>query len=94
MIACGLILAAVPHRLERDRQDHDGRDRVTEHVSDGTTTWSPTYSGVFLAGPVIPDAFPGVNLLDPSWLVHYEWGTPQGDIHNGGDVFAPPGPPE
>lgn len=71
------------YRLERD---HGGRAAV--HVSDGVTTWLPTFSGVFHTGPSDPDGFPARNLLDPSWLAGYEWDTPSPAIHNDWDIVV------
>ncbi len=74
------------YRVERDWRD--GSDRTSLHVSDGITTWLPTFSGVFHAEPAEPDAFPAVNLLDPSWLAGYDWGTPLPGTHHDRDILV------
>lgn len=74
-------------RLERDWKD-GRKDRTSVHVSDGITTWLPTYSGAFHAHPAQPDSFPARNLLDPSWLAAYDWATALPDIHSGRNVLV------
>jgi hypothetical protein len=74
-------------RLERDWKDRK-KDRTSVHVSDGITTWLPTYSGAFHAHRAHLDSFPARNLLDPSWLAGYDWGTPAPAIHNGRNVLV------
>ena len=75
------------YRLERVWQDRDGQERTSVHVADGMTTWLPTYSGALHAGSSDPDAFPAVNLLDPSWLAGYDCGTPLPGTHNDRDIL-------
>jgi hypothetical protein len=87
-------------RLERDWKERK-KDRTSVHVSDGITTWLPTYSGAFHAHRAHPDSFPARNLLDPSWLAGYDWDTPLPNVRNGRNVLVmharvaaarPPGP--
>src|SRR6202034_520867 len=74
-------------RLERDWKDRKS-NRTSIHVSDGITTWLPTYSGAFHAHRAHPDSFPARNLLDPSWLAGYDWGRALPDIRNGRNVLV------
>lgn len=74
-------------RLERDWKDRK-KDRTSVHVSDGITTWLPTYWGAFHAQRAHPDSFPARNLLDPSWLAGYDWDPARPGTHNGRDVLV------
>lgn len=80
------LLAATQHgsyRLERTRNG-----RTAAHLSDGVTTWLPTASGEFHSRPADPDAFPARNLLDPSWVVDYDWSAPSTGVHNNREILA------
>ena len=75
-------------RLERDWQLDSGSSGTSIHVCDGNTKWLPTAFGAFHASPADSDTFPARDLLDPSWLAGYDWGTPRPDIHNDRDVLV------
>lgn len=75
-------------RLERDWKDRKKKNRTSVHVSDGVTMWLPTYWGGFHGHRPHPDSFPARNLLDPSWLAGYDWGTPLPDVHNDRNVLV------
>jgi hypothetical protein len=80
------LLAATQHgsyRLERTRNG-----RTAAHLSNGVTTWRPTASGEFHSHPADPDAFPARNLLDPSWLVDYDWSAPSPGVQNSREILA------
>lgn len=80
------LLAATQYgsyRLERTRNG-----KTAAHLSNGVTTWLPTAYGEFRVHPASPDPFPATNLLDPSWLVDYDWSAPQPGIHNDREVLA------
>lgn len=76
------------YRLERDWHDDSGASRISLSLSDGVTRWSPTASGAFYAHPADPAAFPARTLLDPSWLVGYDWDTPRPDTHAGRAILV------
>ena len=71
------------YRLERTRNG-----RTVAHLSDGVTTWLPTASGQFHSHPANPDAFPARNLLDPSWLVDYDWSAPSPGVQNDREILV------
>jgi hypothetical protein len=73
--------------LERDWKDRK-TVRTSIHVSDGINTWLPTRSGAFHVHRTHLDSFPARNLLDPSWLAGYDWGTATPDVHNGRTVLV------
>jgi hypothetical protein len=75
-------------RLERDWQRDSGASGTSVHVCDGVTKWLPTARGAFHSHPADAESSPARMLLDPSWLIGYDWGTPRRDRHNNRDVLV------
>jgi hypothetical protein len=77
-----------PRRGAYRVEHEDSLNRKALHISDGETTWNPNASGAFIASSAEHRRIPGsaCKLLDPSWLVVYEWNSYTPDQHNGRSV--------